>query len=154
MGKSKYNDAAGAKAAIETKKEELAVAEKEKRAFEKDNGLKKGEDHSEHPKHGKKWAKMDKNIQQLEADIEEAKNWLKENKPKKEKKERQLKYDYPADCTTDEQKKKFRATMRAEAKKAEKGEKKSKASKEEKASKGEGEGKKKKKNKKPQSSED
>lgn len=115
----KFNDAAQAKSVIETKKEELATAQKERRQFEKSNELKKGEDHSDHEKHGKKWGKMKKNEEAIEAEINEAKEWLKENKPAKEKKQRVLKYDYPADCVTDEDKKKFRTRMRNAANKKE-----------------------------------
>lgn len=138
MGKAKFANAEEAKAFVSTKKGELKTAKEELRAFEKENKLEKGGDHSGHEKHGKKWSKMNKVVESLRAEIEAAENWAKENKPKKEKTPRAVKYEYPKECVTEADRKKYRAKMRAQAKseqkKAEKGEagesKKSKKKKE------------------------
>lgn len=105
--------------------------------FAKENGL--------NPKQLKKVE--DKKLKKALAPLQEAFNTAKAAeeaaneaaKGAKPKTERTVKYVYPADCTTDGDKKKFRAAERAKAKKAEKGdEKPAKAEKsEKKAKKGE-----------------
>lgn len=133
---AKFKNKAEAKEALATAKEERKAAFAELRAFEKENSLAKGEDHSA-SKVGKKWAKLkaayDKKVTASDA-IEEAMKGLKS-----EPTVRPSKYTYPADCVTAADKKKFRAAARAAAKKgdkpakAEKTDKKAKGKKEEKA---------------------
>lgn len=119
MGKLKFENVEAAKENLASTKEELAVAQAEKKAFEKENKLAKGEDHSE-SKVGKKWTKLNDQVQKKLKAIEDIKAYMSENKPKKEKAGRVTSYTYPADVVTAGDKKKYRAKMRAEAKKADK----------------------------------
>jgi hypothetical protein len=143
MAKKKFADKAEAKKALETAKEESAAAKQELRAFEKENKLEKGGDHSSN----KKWSKLNKAYTAKQAEVEEIREALKEVKGPR--KERVSKYEYPAEAKTAADKKKWRAKMRAEAKRAEKGDKpakkKDKASKAEKSEKSEKKSKKEKK---------
>lgn len=86
--------------------------------FLKANDLKEGED-SDDPKIAKKLKTHLKAVKEAEAAIKAAK---KAGKPAKA--ERVSSYDYPADCVTAEDKKKFRTKARAAAKKGEKAAKK------------------------------
>src|SRR5690606_8121133 len=119
---------------IETTKDELSVAKSELKEFLKSNKLSSKEDHSEDPKHGKKYRKYKDLIAKKEQQIQDAKDWIRDNKPAVI---RPTKYEYPEDCVTEKDKKKFRARMRAEAKRAEAGEqpkeKKAKTAKKDKA---------------------
>jgi len=108
-------------------KEEYTVAKDEQRAFEKENGLAKGEDHSGDKKVGKKWKTMNDMTEKKKAAYEAAKTAYEE--APKEKVERESKYAYPDDVKTAADKKKYRAKMRADAKKAEKEEGKEKTGK-------------------------
>lgn len=120
-----------AKEAVKAAKEELSVAKQELKAFEKENKLAKGEDHSEHEKHGKRWGKLKAVVTKKESALATAEEDLKGLKS--EGAGRASKYDYPADCTTAKDKKAYRTKMRAEKNKKDKPakEKKEKAPKEE-----------------------
>ncbi len=128
---TKFANVEEAKDFIASTKEELKTAKGELKELRKSLGL-KGDATPENPKDAKKVEKLSSLIEKKEKAIEEAQAWLKENKPKKSKEPRALKYDYPEDCTTADQKKKFRQEQRAAAKRAEKA-----AAKGEKAEKGE-----------------
>ena len=110
---------------VEAAKEALKGAKAELTKFTEKHG-----DAPEDEKLAKKLNKLKANVDESEKAVRAAK---KAAKPKKEKAERQSKYDYPADCTTAEQKKKFRTEARraanGEAKAAKKAEKAEKAPK-------------------------
>jgi hypothetical protein len=89
--------------------------------YYKENKLKRDEDYTDDAKHGTKIGKLQKTIEKAESKLAEA---LEEDAPKgkekKTKKEsssagRETKYDYPADCVTAEDKKKFRIQARKAA---------------------------------------
>lgn len=83
-------------------------------AYFKDNKLKRNDDHSD-SKHGKKIAALEKKIERSREKLEKAKEAAKALKPKKE---RASKYNYPEGLTAEERKK-YRAKMRAQEKKGE-----------------------------------
>lgn len=133
-GSKKFNSVEDAKALITEQKEIRSSAKEERKAYAKENGLSIKEDHSGDKKHGKKWKQFTDAISAADAQIENAENWVKENKPKKSGGgNRASKYEYPSDIVSADDKKKYRAKMRAEAKRTEKEEtkKSSKKSKEE-----------------------
>ena len=121
------------KAATKTRQEASAAKE----AYAKEHGLKTKKDHSDDPKHGKAWKALQKVYKAAKAEEEAAKETEKGLKPKVVK---SSKYEYPEDVITADDKKKYRAKMRASAKAADKKEAKGeksdkKASKEEKSDK-------------------
>ena len=109
----------GAKEALVQVKADIKAKRDEFHAFLKENKLKRNVDHSEDTKHGKKFKAFKTAIDKLTEQREAISAKVKETKPKKGA-GRKSKYEYPADVTTPEQKKKYRTKMRAEAKKAEK----------------------------------
>ena len=125
-------------------KEELKIAKGELKNARKEMGL-KGDEAPSKEKDQKKLKKLTDLITKKEADIEATREWMSNNKPKKEKTARPLKYDYPEGADADMKKKirqKARAAAKAEEKaklKAEQGEtpskKEKKADKNEKAEK-------------------
>ena len=129
MGKLTYEEAVKkAEKATETRK----AAQAAKETFASENGLKAKKDHSEDPKHGKAWKKLKQaHLDAKDAEIV-AQAAAKELKPVTV---RESKYEYPADCVTDLDKKKYRAKMRAEKNKADKPAKTEKPAKEEKSKK-------------------
>jgi hypothetical protein len=137
MSKSpKFTSYEEALEALEAAKAEQKAARTALDSFGMKNKLPKGKDHSENKEHGKTWSKLNKAWQTAKdarMAIEEAAKALKPARA-----ERTSKYEYPEDCVTADQKKKFRAAQRAEKKRAEKGEtpkKEKKVQKEEKAQK-------------------
>lgn len=129
--KGLYSNAKEAQAALASKKDELSAAKEELKAFEKENKLSKVEDKGAHEKHGKKWSKLNEVVENLENSKKEIESWLKDNKPKGEKKggfKPSGKYDYP-EGLSEAEKKKFRAKARAAAKREEKGSDSKKAAK-------------------------
>lgn len=132
MAKTKFASYGEATTAAETAKNEKKAARQALKEFEAEKGLKHREDHSENEdgKVAKQWKKLNAALQTAITAEEEAEKASKDLKPKKE---REAKYDYPEDCVSAEQKKKYRAEARAAAKKAAKGEAKAeKAEKKEK----------------------
>lgn len=107
---------------LKSLKEERKAAKEELRGFEKENKLAKGEDHSGDAKHGKKWAKLNQVVSNKEEKIAKVEASLEETKGEKGSGGFRQKYEYPDDITSAEDKKKYRAKMRAAAKRAEKGE--------------------------------
>jgi len=107
-------------AALETAKAGLTTAKEAYKSFLKKNNLKDGATPKDENL-AKKMASYQSKIEKAEKAIKAAK---KDLKPKKEKAERVSKYDYPADVTTAEDKKKFRTAQRNAAKSAAKAEKK------------------------------
>lgn len=129
-----------AKDALIAAKNGLRDAKKELTKFRKSNKLKSGEE-PEDAKLAKTLKKLTQAVEKAEAVVADAKDKVKESKPKRGFK---TKYTYP--MVTDEEsgeeremtaaeKKKFRAKARAEKKKAEKGEDQPKTGKEKKAGK-------------------
>lgn len=134
---AKFANVEEAKTALPQLREDAKAARKDLKSFCKENKLDYEVDHSADEKHGKKYGKLKKAVDSTKKAVESAEEFVSSNKPKKEKKERVSKYEYPADCTSAGDKKKFRAAQRAAAKRAEKGEKAEKAPKKDKAAKGE-----------------
>lgn len=120
--------------ALTAAKEEKAVALEELQAFRKEHSIKKDEPPTD-DKLLKGYTKRNDTYQKKKAAVENLTTWRKENKPKKEPKIRDTKYEYPAGATAGD-KKKIRATARAAAKRAEKGEKEPKVKKEKTGKKG------------------
>lgn len=114
----KFKDIEEADEALKSAKEEREVATNELKAFKTEHKLKGDEEPTE-----EKIAKRLKKLKETQAKKREAVDaiitWKKENKPKKEPKIRETKYDYPEGATAMD-KKKFRASARAAAKRAEK----------------------------------
>lgn len=137
----KFNNAEDAKAFITSKREDKETAKGELKAFLKENKLDSKADHSEHAKHGKKYKKLQGTVEKLTKEIEEAKNWMESNKPEKKSKGGGTKttYDYPADITSEADKKKYRAKMRAAKAKGETPAKEEKSSKKDKKKEGKAE---------------
>lgn len=100
---------------VESAKADLATAKENHKKFLKANNIKEGVT----PKDEKIASKL----AQLETKVEKAEKALKgakkAEKPKKEKVAKASKYEYPADITTADARKKYRALKRAEGKKAE-----------------------------------
>lgn len=120
MGKTKEMTFDEATKAAEGTKAARTAALKAKEAFAKENGLNpKGKGNGDHETHGKAWKKLQKAFTEAKEADEAAQTVAKGLKPKTE---RVMKYEYPADVTTDADKKKFRTKMRAAAAKEAKGE--------------------------------
>lgn len=108
--------------AVNEKLQAAKDAQKENNAalasFRKKNKLKKGAEPADE--------KLSKELKKLEAASQKGKELVEsltaEAKKLTPRKERVTKYAYPEDCTTSADKKKFRAKMRAEERKAKKGE--------------------------------
>lgn len=107
-----------AKAELSSLKEELEVSKSELKDFLKANKLKRDEDHSGHEnkKIAKQWKALNDAVAGKRARKEELLEFLKNNKPAPAP--RETKYNYPAEVKTTLDKKKFRATMRTNAKRA------------------------------------
>lgn len=113
--------------ALDVAKANLATAKEELKKFQKKNGLKADETPNDE-KLAKKLSSLQNKVAKAEKEVKIAKKGAKgESAP------RASKYEYPADCVTAEDKKKFRTAQRNAAKKGEKVEKK--AAKVEKSSK-------------------
>lgn len=100
--------------ALETAKANLGEVKEANREFKKENKIRRNkpiEDEAIAKKLEASEAKVDKAREAMEA----AKLNAKELKPRKD---RVTKYEYPDDCVTDKDKKKYRAKMRREAKKS------------------------------------
>tara|TARA_X000001382_G_scaffold113401_1_gene91173 strand:+ start:177 stop:656 length:480 start_codon:yes stop_codon:yes gene_type:complete len=108
--------------AVNEKLQAAKDAQKENNAalasFRKKNKLKKGAEPADE--------KLSKELKKLEAASQKGKELVEsltdEVKKLTPRKDRVTKYAYPEDCTTSADKKKFRAKMRAEERKAKKGE--------------------------------
>lgn len=122
-----------AKKKLADAKDEAKAARGELRDFEKENDLEKGGDHSKHEKAGKKWSKLNDALKKKQDKVDAAQAVLDE--VKKDKAPRPSKYEYPAEVKTPQDKKKYRAKMRAEKKRAEKGDAKAEKGKDKKSSK-------------------
>lgn len=103
---------------VEGLKEQLSEAKNDLREFKKENKVKRNKPLDD-PKLAAQLEKKEALVEKLRLQMDELKETARELKPRKD---RVTKYDYPADCTTDKDKKKFRAKMRRETKKAAKGE--------------------------------
>ena len=112
--------------AVESLKQEVKDNKEKLTAYLKENKLKRNNLPEPDSKHGKKIAKIEKSIERSREKLEKAKQTAKDLKPKKE---RAVKYDYPEGMTAEE-KKKYRAKMRAQANKAGKPKKKKKVKEE------------------------
>ena len=121
---SKYESLEAAKEAQELKAQQVKDAKAALATYFKENKLKKTEDYSEDAKQGKKVtrleAKVDKYSNELITINEDVKSY-KPGKAKKEAAPRNLKYDYPEDVKTAEQRKKYRIEQRKVAKGGEEG---------------------------------
>ncbi len=98
---------------VNTLKEKLGEERTALREFKSENNIKRGKE-PEDEKIAAKLEKLVAGIEKTREAIDIAKVEAKELKPRKN---RVTKYDYPDDCTTDADKKKYRAKMRREAKK-------------------------------------
>jgi AAA+ ATPase superfamily predicted ATPase len=101
-------------AQLETAKEKLAEVKTDLREFKQEKKIRRNK-----PVEDKEIAKelgvKEKAMEDARQEVEDAKAAAKELKPRKE---RVTKYDYPKDCVTDKDKKKFRAKSRRDVKKA------------------------------------
>lgn len=108
------------KEALSAIKEELKVAKSEKRDLEKASKLEKDTDHSENPKVGKKWTRLNEMVTKKQKALDAAQ--ASYDGASKEPTIRKTVYEYPKDVITAVDKKKYRTAARAAAKKAAKGE--------------------------------
>lgn len=113
MGKLIFKTQQEADDALQATKDELAVAKDEFKTWRVEKKL-KGDVVPEDPKLAKTWEKMNGLVEKKRAAIAEIKEWKGANKVKKE---RPVKYEYPANATSAE-KKKIRASERAAVKRA------------------------------------
>ena len=79
------------------------------------NKLKRNEDYTDDAKHGGKIQRLQQNIDKASETLADINEQVKGLKPGKAKAGRDTKYEYPADCVTAEQRKKYRIKMRKEA---------------------------------------
>jgi len=117
MTKPKVKTYEEATAAMEVAKEKLGTEKEALREFKKENKIRKNKP-VEDAAIAKKLEIADGKVEKAREAFDAAKAVAKELKPRKE---RVTKYEYPEDCTTDKDKKRHRAKMRREAKKAEAG---------------------------------
>ena len=119
--KAPFNSAEEAKTKIASLKETITTLREERKTFAQANGLTMKPlnfpDNAKHAKHGKTWTKMTEGINKIKAEIETAEAWVKENRPAGTNRVGVTKYTYPANCTTEAEKKKFRSAARTAAKK-------------------------------------
>jgi hypothetical protein len=120
---AKPKDYEEALAQLETAKENLAAEREGLREFKKENKIRRNKP-VEDAKVAKELEAKESKMEAARQKMEDAKTAAKELKPRKE---RVTKYEYPADCVTDKDKKKYRAKMRREAKKETAGEGEAKA---------------------------
>ena len=88
----------------------------------KENKLKKSEDYTDDAKHGKKVTRLEGKIDKYSDELNDINESIKKMKPGKKEKSatpKNLKYDYPEDVKTSEQRKKYRIEKRKEAKSGE-----------------------------------
>lgn len=108
-------------AAVEAQKAKAAQVKEAKAAltdYFKENKLKKTEDYTEDPKHGKKVTRLESKVDKYSDELNDINEAIKKLKPGKEKSSepKKLKYDYPPEIKTAEQKKKYRIEQRKLAK--------------------------------------
>lgn len=101
----------GAVSKLETAKENKTKAFEALKQFKADNGIKKGAEPEK--KYKKEFDKLTKAYEEAGALVDNYKEKTKELKPAKE---RVSKYDYPADVVSADDRKKYRAKLRKEAK--------------------------------------
>lgn len=89
------------------------------------NKLKRNEDYTDDAKHGSKIQRLQKEINKASDTLSAINDQVAALKPGKGKVGREMKYEYPADCKTAEQRKKYRIKMRKEAEGANKPKKES-----------------------------
>lgn len=113
----------------ESLKAKLQTLAEEKAAYYKENKLKTGKDYTKDKTHGEYLSKLNKAIKECEEAIKEIVNTTKEAAGKIKESGKKIKkavgsvvskYEYPKDCVTKEQRKKYRRDMRNAAKKDEK----------------------------------
>ena len=110
MAKASHDELVKQLEAAKTTNTEAKEALKEFRA---ENEIKKGTEPSEvSGKIGKEYSKLVKAAEKAAAEYEKLKAAEKDSRPRKE---RQSKYDYPADVVSAEDRKKYRTKMRKEA---------------------------------------
>ena len=121
---SKYESLEAAKNAQELKAQQVKDAKAALATYFKENKLKKTEDYSEDAKHGKKVSRLESKVDKYSEELITINEAVKSYKPGKAKKDaapRNLKYDYPEDVKTAEQRKKYRIEQRKAAKSGEEG---------------------------------
>jgi len=102
---------------LEAAKTDLSEKREALREFKTENKIKRNKP-VEDPAIQKQLETHEGAVEKAREVVDAAKAAAKELKPRKE---RVTKYEYPEDCTTDKDKKRYRAKMRREAKKAESG---------------------------------
>lgn len=121
---SKYESLEAAKNAQELKAQQVKDAKAALATYFKENKLKKTDDYSEDAKHGKKVTRLESKVDKYSEELISINEAVKSYKPGKAKKDaapRNLKYDYPDDVKTAEQRKKYRIEQRKAAKSGEEG---------------------------------
>jgi len=99
---------------MEAAKTKLGAEKEALREFKKENKIRRNKP-VEDAAVAKKLEAAEAKVEKAREAFDAAKEVAKELKPRKE---RVTKYEYPEDCVTDKDKKKYRAKMRREAKKA------------------------------------
>lgn len=110
---------------MDAKKEKLSELKQGLREWKKENKIKRNKP-VEDEKLATQLTKKEEVVTKAQEAYDTARDSAKELKPQKD---RVSKYEYPADCITDKDKKRYRAKMRRDAKAGEKPEKESKVEK-------------------------
>ena len=109
--------------ALEAQKEAKETVKKAKQAltdyFTK-NKLKRNQDYTDDAKHGAKIERLQKEIDKASNTLADVNSQVSSLKPGKGKAGREMKYEYPPECKTAEQRKKYRIEQRKKANNADK----------------------------------
>ena len=109
--------------ALEAQKEAKETVKEAKQAltdyFTK-NKLKRNQDYTDDAKHGAKIERLQKEIDKASNTLADVNSQVSSLKPGKGKAGREMKYDYPPECKTAEQRKKYRIEQRKKANNADK----------------------------------
>lgn len=109
--------------ALEAQKEAKETVKEAKQAltvyFTK-NKLKRNQDYTDDAKHGAKIERLQKEIDKASNTLSDVNSQVSSLKPGKGKAGREMKYDYPPECKTAEQRKKYRIEQRKKANNADK----------------------------------
>lgn len=109
--------------ALEAQKEAKETVKEAKQAltdyFTK-NKLKRNQDYTDDAKHGAKIERLQKEIDKASNTLSDVNSQVSSLKPGKGKAGREMKYEYPPECKTAEQRKKYRIEQRKKANNADK----------------------------------
>lgn len=113
----KFDSLEAGQEAQKAKAAQVKEAKAALKSYFSENKLKMAEDYSDDPKHGKKVMRLESKVDKYSDELNDINEALKKMKPGKAKasgegKAKNLKYDYPEDVKTAEQRKKYRIEQR------------------------------------------